>query len=57
MTAPCPFSGATTPQQSTLASEVKYLTNVTAVAHGCVDVLTFDFRGTRVGRAQLPDLL
>jgi hypothetical protein len=45
-TAPCNFTGTTTPQQNALASEVQYLTDVTAVSNGCVDVLTFTFRGS-----------
>jgi hypothetical protein len=47
-TLPCTFSGRTTPQQNALASEVQYLTNVTVAANGCVDVLTFEFRGSAI---------
>ncbi len=45
-TAPCNFTGTTTPQQNALASETQYLIDVTAVPNGCVDVLTFTFRGS-----------
>lgn len=45
-TAPCTFSGTTAPQQNALASETQYLTDVTAVANGCVDVVTFTFRSS-----------
>ena len=45
-TAPCNFTGTTAPQQNALASETQYLTDVTAVPNGCVDVLTFTFRGS-----------
>lgn len=45
-TAPCTFTGTTTPQQNALASEVQYLTDVSALPSGCVDVLTFTFRGS-----------
>jgi hypothetical protein len=45
-TVPCTFTGATTRRQNAPASEVQYLTAVTAVPQGCVDVLTFAFRGS-----------
>jgi hypothetical protein len=32
--------------QNALASETQYLTDVTAAPSGCVDVITFDFRGS-----------
>jgi hypothetical protein len=45
-TVPCNFTGTTTPQRNALASENQYLIDVTAVPNGCVDVLTFTFRGS-----------